>query len=761
MGRLAGAPAWWQRAAVPVLLALALHARSLRSGFSFDDRAAVKDNPDVADAARPLRFLLQDDFWGAPVAGELSHKSWRPATVGAWRAIRAAELYAAPPGAPPAMGARAFHALNVVLHAGVTAQVHALALALARWEVHPAPFSCAAAAALLFATHPVHVEAVAGLVGAAELLSALFALAALRLYLSAALTPSRVFLRLVGAALCIITAALAKETGLTVLGACVALEWLLRADTRSARSAVALRLFIVAAAGGAYLAARRAVLGPHMVTRPLRIADNHLAFLPTRTAAALSVAHSHWRYIYLLLWPATLCADWNYACIPPVTRWGDPRNTGAIALYAAAVVILLLARPWRGWSGSGGASRAAQLRLFHAAALGVAPLVPAANVVVFIGAYLAERLLYSPSVGFCMAVAASATRSAPGEPLPRRRLRFAALALLIGTYAGRTAYRLPAWDDDDTLFALTAATCPDGARARFNAGIRLREAGRCAEAVPHFEKALQVLPADCGPMYGMGHCAHSAGRLGEAAAWFEKALECVETAQSAGEAVRKTLAALHSEHPGEPEVLLAYARVIRKLDAVAGDDEACAAAGHAARLLAEAGQTKRAAAAEALCPRGRRAARAAAAVPGGLLAAGSCDSASPAAVAEHAAAAEAQRPGIAIAFVRRMGAACRGNGAYLRAVNALQTADPMNPVLHWEWARLLRLQLGRDEEAEKHAAFAVTVFDAHAKMARDGGAEAEARAAEHEAKKVKAEMKTWRGVKAGPPARLADAHLEL
>ena len=74
-------------------------------------------------------------------------------------------------------------------------------------------------AALLFAAHPIHTEAVAGIVGHAELLSAALALLALITYISAASVLSRAqHYRLLAASICMLwLAALAKEIGITMV----------------------------------------------------------------------------------------------------------------------------------------------------------------------------------------------------------------------------------------------------------------------------------------------------------------------------------------------------------------------------------------------------------------------------------------------------------------------------------------------------------------------------------------------------------------
>ena len=111
---------WWWGATLPALVALALFARSLRSGFTFDDRAAVQENPDVVDASRPWAQLLVSDFWGGRAKLATSNKSYRPLTIAVFRFVRAAST---PRGA--AVRAAPFHALNVALHAGARKRAEA------------------------------------------------------------------------------------------------------------------------------------------------------------------------------------------------------------------------------------------------------------------------------------------------------------------------------------------------------------------------------------------------------------------------------------------------------------------------------------------------------------------------------------------------------------------------------------------------------------------------------------------------------------
>ena len=151
---------------------------------------------------------------------------------------------------------RSYHFTNVVLHCLVSVAALHVFMAL----MQPAR-QCALLSALLFATHPIHTEAVAGVVGRADLLCALFVFCALLAYIRAVaednLTHSKVTgllaslhnCRQNGAlnhcsmaledkqcggrswlAVCAVScsvAMLCKEVGITALGLCSAYELLL------------------------------------------------------------------------------------------------------------------------------------------------------------------------------------------------------------------------------------------------------------------------------------------------------------------------------------------------------------------------------------------------------------------------------------------------------------------------------------------------------------------------------------------------------
>nr|XP_026501784.1 transmembrane and TPR repeat-containing protein CG4341-like [Vanessa tameamea]XP_026501786.1 transmembrane and TPR repeat-containing protein CG4341-like [Vanessa tameamea]XP_026501794.1 transmembrane and TPR repeat-containing protein CG4341-like [Vanessa tameamea] len=137
------------------LLAILLYYNTLDAGFVYDDRRAILSNPDVIGHT-PINALFENDFWGTPLTDPGSHGSYRPLCVATYR------LNYIFSGFKP----WSYHFFNILLHSIATVLVVTTARRLL-------PSHCrrvgTAVAGLSFAAHPIHTEAVAGVVGRADL----------------------------------------------------------------------------------------------------------------------------------------------------------------------------------------------------------------------------------------------------------------------------------------------------------------------------------------------------------------------------------------------------------------------------------------------------------------------------------------------------------------------------------------------------------------------------------------------------------------
>lgn len=200
------------------LLSFVCFANSYNGNFVFDDSEAIINNKDLREETS-IGDLWLHDFWGTKLSSNTSHKSYRPLTVLTFRIS-----YALAGGLHPV----GFHIINIILHCIVSVlmlDVFSLLFSSGTCDkgkkIIYAP-KAALLSALLFAVHPVHTECVAGIVGRADLLCALFVILSFLGYSKAQIkinkeehtSVSWVLFSIVLAAI----AMLCKEQGITVLG---------------------------------------------------------------------------------------------------------------------------------------------------------------------------------------------------------------------------------------------------------------------------------------------------------------------------------------------------------------------------------------------------------------------------------------------------------------------------------------------------------------------------------------------------------------
>jgi tetratricopeptide (TPR) repeat protein len=460
------------------VLAVLPYLNALRADFTFDDVGVIRDNAAVRalPAVNLLGYVYQP--------GAL----YRPLTMLTYSAN--ASVSAEPFG---------FHLVNVALHVLVSIAV----LLLAR-QFLASPIAALAAAAL-FAVHPIHTEAVTGIVGRAELLAALGVLAALLASarsLRAAGANRRLWLTLSLAAFA--AALLAKENAFTALGLLAVLHWWIEPRESLRRRLVVLLPYAAVAVG--YLALRVAVVGSLALPEVPDLLDNPLAHVDTasrlRTATIVL-----WQYVDQLTVPLQLSADYSFNQIPVALSWGDARFLGAAVLCTTLALATLLA-----------ARRAPLLAI--AALFVVIPLALTANVLFAIGTIKAERLLYLPSVGWCLAagwlLGCTAVR--------HRRAAVGALVALLLVFGIRAALRNEQWRDDATLYTATLADAPASAKAHHNLAVALERAGRLDEAMAQFRRTLDIYPDYASAAFGIGCIYEAKGVDAGAVYWYERAV---------------------------------------------------------------------------------------------------------------------------------------------------------------------------------------------------------------------------------------------
>jgi len=148
-------------------------------------------------------------------------------------------------------------------------------------------------------------------------------------------------------------------------------------------------------------------------------------------------------------------------------------------------------------------------------------LLPVSNLFFLIGTIFGERLLYLPSVGFCLLAG-----TLFAALLAKRRavaLALAGVILLAGS--ARTIARNRIWRDDATFALATARDAPRSAKAQFNLGVFLEERGDLPAAGAAYGRAAALAPDWADPPYNRGGALLRMRRPGEAVAELRRAVE--------------------------------------------------------------------------------------------------------------------------------------------------------------------------------------------------------------------------------------------
>lgn len=459
--------------ALPALLGLVAlaYARSLGNGFCFDDHAIVVDNPLVRDCR--WGEMLKADYWSA--TGEHTGL-YRPLTVASFALNHC--LFGT--------GAWAYHLGNMILHLAAVALLYLVA---SSWLAPRAAWL----AGLCFGLQPALSEAVAGVVGRAELLSCCLGLGGTWIWTRLALG-HRPGLFLAGLAL-LAAAPLAKENGICFsLGAAVWSFWYFRSRVALWSGALGAVVFSLAVKGLALGQLQPAEIG--FIDNPLAYAD-----APVRVLNSLVLLV---RYLRLLCFPWPLSADYSYNQLPVAT------HSDAEVLSCLALVLSLA---WAIWQGI---RNRPQLVLWTL--VGGGALVLVANLFVAGGTIFAERLLYLPALPFSMGLGWL------GGQLASRRF----LLLAWGWCLAATPLiwsRSADWKDDLSLFGRAVQISPASARSHYGFGRALQEQGRIAEALAAYDRALAIYPRYAEAHYNRGAALLSLGDPGAAQRAYRRAAE--------------------------------------------------------------------------------------------------------------------------------------------------------------------------------------------------------------------------------------------
>ncbi|PKU39208.1 transmembrane and tpr repeat-containing protein hypothetical protein [Limosa lapponica baueri] len=185
---------------------------------------------------------------------------------------------------------------------------------------------------------------------------------------------------------------------------------------------------------------------------------------------------------WLLLAPITLCYDWQVGSIPLIESVWDVRNLATVFLVLVMALLSLHCI-------------AAFKKLEHKEVLVgllflVFPFIPASNLFFRVGFVVAERVLYMPSMGYCILFVHGLKKLSTW--LNKWRITVLTLfAFLLLLFSWKTIKQNEIWLSRESLFSSGVKTLPHNAKVHYNYANFLKDQGRNVEAIYHYKTALK------------------------------------------------------------------------------------------------------------------------------------------------------------------------------------------------------------------------------------------------------------------------------
>jgi tetratricopeptide (TPR) repeat protein len=472
---------------IPFLASAALYLNVLWNRFVIDDIYQISQNPWIRDITS-IPEIFASGVWA--FAGRES-SYYRPVMHLIYMA--AYHVFGLRPWG--------FHLVSILFHAGASVLVFLITSRLLKESElgdgrSYLPLSLTAA--LLFAAHPIHTEAVAWAAGIPDLSFSFFCLLSFYLYVR---SKSGSKISIAASVISFFVATLCKEPALTLLMILPAYDYTF--GNMGAGLLGTLRRYLpYLAAAAVYFVLRMNALG---------------GFAPAKTPIELTLGQGLMngfvlfaKYMEKLLIPLHLNVWHSFR---PVTSLFSPRTILSLCAFIVFLCVGALA-----------ASRSKIM--FLSLCLMAVPLLPSFYFPALTQGLenaFTERYLYFSSFGFILFIAGALAWIQWKWPKTKVALSVVILAL-IGFYSWVTVARNTVWKSSYTLWSDATQKSPESGIPHLNLGYALLYEGRPQEAKEHFRSALQLKPDVTDSFIDKGIAYSKKGLLDEAIFQFHAAL---------------------------------------------------------------------------------------------------------------------------------------------------------------------------------------------------------------------------------------------
>ncbi|XP_051817071.1 protein O-mannosyl-transferase TMTC1 isoform X4 [Antechinus flavipes] len=242
--------------------------------------------------------------------------------------------------------------------------------------------------------------------------------------------------------------------------------------------------------------------------------DNPASFSPYILTRFLTYSYLLAFNSWLLLAPITLCYDWQVGSIPLIETIWDIRNLATLLLIVVMLFLILHCLT--------AFKNLKQNEVLVGLLFLVFPFLPASNLFFNVGFVVAERVLYMPSMGYCILFVHGLNKLYSWLNRCGATTLMMSTLLLLLLFSCKTVKQNEIWLSRESLFRSGVETLPHNAKVHYNYANFLKDQGRNEEAIYHYKTALKLYPHHASALNNLGTLTKDKT---EAKEYYQKALQ--------------------------------------------------------------------------------------------------------------------------------------------------------------------------------------------------------------------------------------------
>lgn len=500
-----------------VIFTFLIYANSISNKYAIDDTMVITDNEFTKKGIAGVKDIFTHDafegYFGERGASLVAGGRYRPLSIATFAVeyeitrkflgdnrseINAANLIKGDEKVDIYLVPGLSHFINVLLFCAVVFILYHVLISMLHGK-KDAPFyaTFTFVAALLFAAHPIHTEAVTNIKGRDEILGLLFGLSALYAAIKFTKTENLAWVFL--GVIMMFFGMLSKENVITFL-AIVPLTYYFFTKTDFQKYAMVIILYAVPV--GVYLALRFNFTKAGIMSDSPEILNNPFAYVSGYEEKFATTIYTFLLYFKLLLFPHPLSHDYYFNEIPYV-KIASPQF-----IFSLLVNVVLIGYALYNIKNK---KLPAYAILFYYITFSVV-----SNLLFTVGVLLNERFVFFSSVGFCMLLAYAIFRLIHIFKLDIFKFVPVIAGLIVLLYSIKTITRNNDWHDNYTLFLNDVKYSTNSAKLLTSVGgdmtkeadkltDTIQRKAKLQEAIGYLNRALAIYPNHSNALLLLGN----------------------------------------------------------------------------------------------------------------------------------------------------------------------------------------------------------------------------------------------------------------